>query len=95
MLPSSALLFLLYSPPFSFLLLELCCLSGCNKCVLFNLRVSSLTESGLHKDSSTWHGFGRGELHSDVRHISNQSLRSHKRAVLIQRHFYHGWDDLF
>ena len=34
---------------FSFLLLLFCFLSGCNKDVLFNLRVSSLTESELYK----------------------------------------------
>ena len=37
-------------PPFS-LLLSSSFLSGCNKDVLFNLRVSSLTETGLYKDA--------------------------------------------
>ena len=36
---------------FLFLLLS-SFLSGCNKDVLFNLRVSSLTEPGLYKDAS-------------------------------------------
>ena len=41
---------LLLSPPFSLLLSSF--LSRCNKDVLFNLRVSSLTEPGLYKDAS-------------------------------------------
>ena len=41
---------LLFFPPFSFLFLEFCFLSACNKDVLLKLRVSSLTESGLLKD---------------------------------------------
>ena len=52
-LPSSALLSSSsssFSFFFSLLLLEFCFLSGCNKDVLFNLRVSSLTEPGLYKD---------------------------------------------
>ena len=43
--------FLLLFPHFS-LLLSSSFLSGCNKDVLFNLRVSSLTEPGLYKDAS-------------------------------------------
>ena len=42
--------FLVRFPYFSLLFLEFCFISGCNKDVLFNLRVSSLTEPGLLKD---------------------------------------------
>ena len=43
---------LLLFPIFYLLFLEFCFLYGCNKDVLFNLRVSSLTEPGLLKDAS-------------------------------------------
>ena len=49
MLPSSALLIF---PPFFLLHLEFCFLSGCNKDVLFNLRLLNLTELGLYKLAS-------------------------------------------
>ena len=49
-LPSSALLSSFF-PPVS-LLISSSFLSRCNKDVLFNLRVSSLTETGLYKDAS-------------------------------------------
>ena len=40
-------------------LLEFCFLSGCNKDVLFNLSVSSLTESGLYKHDIRAFGIAR------------------------------------
>ena len=68
MLPGSALLlsssFLLFSPV----------LSGCNKDVLFNLRVSSLTEPGLYKQC---YAVNRQARDAELRRLRGE-LRQHE-----------------